>query len=70
MFSTVEKLEETPYGLEIDERYAECKELQSLNDEDLWHKVASMTIDERLTLLEHCLSLSSQSCRGQSHAGL
>ena len=50
------KLEETPYGLEIDECYAECKELQSLNDEDLWHKVASMTIDERLTLLAHCLS--------------
>ena len=49
------KLEETPYGLEIDERYAECKELQSLNDEDIWNKIASMTIDERLMLLAYCL---------------
>ncbi len=51
-----EKLEDTPYGQKIDERYADYKDLQSLNDEDLWYKVVAMTTDERLTLLAHCLS--------------
>lgn len=60
------KLEETLHGLEIDGRYAECKELQSLNDEDLWYKFASMTIDERLTLLAHCLSYGLNLVEGKA----
>lgn len=61
-----EKLEATPYGREIDERYAVYKDLQCLNDEDLWCKVAAMTTDERLTLLAPCLSYGLNLVEGKA----